>query len=30
MSVLKTTRKRNVYENENVYLQGFWPQVHNI
>ena len=30
MPVLKTPRKRNVYEKENVYLQGFWPQVHNV
>ena len=30
MPVLKTIRKRNVYEKENVYFQGFWPQVHNI
>ena len=30
MPVLKTIRKRNVYEKETVYFQGFWPQVHSI
>ena len=30
MPVLGAIRKRNVYEKENVYFQGFWPQVHNI
>ena len=30
MLVLETIRKRNVYEKENVYFQGFWPQVHKI
>ena len=28
--VLETIRKRNVYEKENVYFKGFWPQVHNF
>ena len=28
--VLKTIRKRSFYEKENVYFQGFWPQVLNI
>ena len=30
MPVLKTIRKRNIYEKENIYFQGFWPQVLNI
>ena len=30
MPVLKNIRKRNVCEKENVYFQGFWPQVLNI
>ena len=28
--VLTINRKRNVYEKENIYFQGFWLQVHNI
>ena len=30
MPILRTIRKINVYEKENVYFQGFWPQVQNI
>ena len=28
--VLKIIRKQNVYEKENVYFKGLWPQLHNI
>ena len=30
MPILKTIRKRNVYEKANDYFQGFLPQIYNI
>ena len=30
MLVLETIKKENIYEKENVYFQGFWPQVQNF
>ena len=29
-SVLKITRKENVYEKENIYFKWFWPKAHNV
>ena len=30
MLVSETIRKRNAYETEKGYFQGFWPQIHKI
>ena len=30
MPVLKIIRKINACKKEDVYFQGFWPQIHNI